>query len=163
MNHVPAPAETVRDAREALTRAAEARVPPTVLRLFERKLRRVERALATTPEPASIATREGMRLVVERAQAGGGARARTPEQSRALEGLRARLAELEGGLLPALGASLEVLERDTARLLEAIASRPAPRKRPRRPQGQAESGTAGAGKSAPPAPKAGPRKGKAKG
>ena len=110
-------------ARAALARAQAAphKIDPKVLLRFEKKLHLTEGAV--TPA-AEVTTTDGLVAVLARAEQTAGTRARTPEQVRALENLRAELQrrEQEGKKGGAKAKELlGSLAADTARL-DALAT-----------------------------------------
>jgi hypothetical protein len=107
----------------ARARAAPTKIDPRVLARFEKKLHLTEGVVAPVA-PADATTTDGLVAVLARAEQTAGNRARTPDQVRALEGLRAELLRRESeGKKGGAKASdlLGSLAADTARL-DALAT-----------------------------------------
>jgi hypothetical protein len=106
-------------AHDVLTRAeGTSRVPPRTLARFAKKVRLAERAVHAAQSGG--ATDAGLRTVVARAEAAAAKRTPSPEQARALEELRARIAGVDPGATD-VSKLTESLRADTKALEEELA------------------------------------------
>jgi hypothetical protein len=120
-------------ARDVLTRAETAeRVPPRALARFAKKVRLAEKAARAAQSGGT--TEAGLRAIVARTEAAAAKRAPTPEQTRALEELRARLARLDADagawdvseLTESLRADTDAIEAQLAKVHELEKHEPKP-------------------------------------
>jgi hypothetical protein len=121
-------------AQDVLERAkACATVAPRLLERFSKKVRLAEKAqkaeAAGAPPPSSSgATPAGLRAILARAESAASKRTPSPDQLRAIEEIRSRLASLDvGAKAPDLAKLADSLRSDTERL-EAELARSAPPK-----------------------------------